>query len=118
MEVVWKRLLILANSIKKNARCIAGREFADGSDGIILGNWIRPVSNIGEGELLPEHCDLTTGGMPGVLDVVNVPLTEAATDPGQPENWRIAPGVGWVRESTRDAAIVNLCAGAPESLWL
>lgn len=118
MDVTWKRLLILANSIKKNARCIAGREFANGGNGIIPGNWIRPISSIGEGELLPEHCSLASGGMPGVLDVVKVPLTEAATDPGQPENWRIAPGVGWVRESTRDAAIVSGCTEAPESLWL
>jgi hypothetical protein len=62
MMTAVKRLVILANSIKHlTGACIAGREIV--SDGIAyhLGDWIRPVSDHGEGELAPRECVLASG---------------------------------------------------------
>jgi hypothetical protein len=39
-----KRLQILANSVKKQQHCIAGRELLEHGGGMSFGNWIRPVT--------------------------------------------------------------------------
>jgi len=43
--------LILANSIRSRRRCIAGKEIIKENDKYKIGNWIRPVSDCGEGEI-------------------------------------------------------------------
>ena len=43
-----KRIVCLANSRKMHGRCVAGREWRDG----LAGQWIRPVSNREQQEVL------------------------------------------------------------------
>jgi hypothetical protein len=52
-----KRIVVLANSVKKSARCVAGREATLG-ESIKIGRWYRPISDEPEGELLPKHMTL------------------------------------------------------------
>ena len=52
-----RRLLVLANSIKKNGRCVAGRELLS-ADPPNFGRWYRPISDLPEGELLSRHMPL------------------------------------------------------------
>ncbi len=48
-----KKIIVLANSYKKKpGGCVAGRELGDGNT---IGDWLRPISNQPEGELLPRH---------------------------------------------------------------
>ena len=113
-----KRVLILANSIKKSARCVACREFIQGGAKARLGGWIRPVSENGEGELLPHHYALQQGGSASVLDMVDVPLKRQQSDPGQPENWLIDESTQW---SKVGAVAIDKVAGFaehPADLWL
>ncbi len=113
-----KRVLILANSIKKRARCVAGREIIQDGGKDRLGAWIRPVSASGEGELLPRHYALQQGGSASVLDVVDVPLKRRQSDPGQPENWLIDDSTQWSK--VRAVAIDKVAgfAECPTDLWL
>lgn len=74
-----KQIIVLANSIKHwPGVCIAGREILSDDDGYELGNWIRPVSEHGEGELAPSECLLTNRRAPRVLDFVEVPLNNSS----------------------------------------
>lgn len=114
-----KTLVVLANSIKKGGRCIAGREITpDGA----LGDWVRPVCPDGEGSegaLMPaRHCRLEDGGMPQVLDVARVPLTRGRNDPGQPENGEVEPTAPWSLVPSQALPPRAQLAESPESLWL
>ncbi|HEY2975877.1 MAG TPA: hypothetical protein VGJ48_25405 [Pyrinomonadaceae bacterium] len=113
--VPTKRLLVLANSIKNDFRCIAGREIE--GETRRLGPWIRPVSGSGHGELRRQHYALEGGGFTSVLDLVDVPLISAKDDPGQPENWLVDENVLWTKVATFDAGRVHELAETPDSLW-
>lgn len=93
--VQYKHMIVLANSIKKNARCIAGREVTLKSTHYEIGSWIRPVTDHDEGAVWLSECVLETGGSPTVMHFVQVPLSHYAEDRRQPENWLIAPNVRW-----------------------
>ncbi len=113
-----KRVLILANSIKKNARCVAGREYFKDGSGFRLGDWVRPVSSLREGELLPKHFINQNSVASRVLDVVDMDLLSNRADQGQPENWLIASRNCWrlveTMKNTHRAALEE----SPQELWL
>ncbi len=113
-----KRVLILANSIKKSARCVAAREIIQDAGKARLGGWIRPVSGSGEGELLPHHYALQQGGSASVLDVVDVALKRRQSDPGQPENWLIDDSTRWSKVRAVPIDKVAGFAERPADLWL
>lgn len=78
-----KEIICLANSIKKYpCRCVAGID-------IETGQWIRPVSERGSGELSEQHYTTEQGHEPTPLDVLRVYLEEPAPTPTQPENWAL-----------------------------
>jgi hypothetical protein len=118
--MIKKRIVILANSIKHDpARCIAGVEImGERDDEILFGDWIRPVSRLGEGELYPAHTILQGGEQPGVLDVVEIECERRCGDPAQPENWLISERAAWVKLATLEQSILTDLLEAPENLWL
>lgn len=77
--------LCLAHSRKHGGRCLAGVR-------LDTGQWLRPVSELPGGELLPEHTCYPDGSQPRVLDRFELALAAPAPQPHHPENWRIAPG--------------------------
>lgn len=93
--VQYKHMIVLANSIKKSARCIAGKEVTLKSNYYEIGPWVRPITNHDEGAVWLSECTLNTGGVPKVMQFVKVPFTRYAEDATQPENWMIATGVQW-----------------------
>lgn len=94
-----KRIVILANSIKKSARCIAGVELGIGKAFVSVG-WVRPVSGESEGELEPRHM-MTSDGVPlAPLDIVDVPLMRHLSDPIHPEDWIVDTTRKWGRAGT------------------
>jgi len=68
----WKRIVVLANSIKKGGRCVAGRELTDNE--ACTDKWLRPISTEVEGELMPKHMRLNTNKGVEVLDIIDIPL--------------------------------------------
>lgn len=116
MEV--KRIWVLANSIKKGGRCVAGREVRRGPDGRhLLGAWVRPIGTSGsEGELHPD--DMRIGSRPlEPREVVDVPVSGNANDPAHPEDWAVT-GEEWGRvERPADLALSDAIETPPD-LWL
>lgn len=112
----YKRLLILANSIKKRGRCVAGQLLGSGTPGYRQG-WFRPISDLGEGELLPQHMQVA-GGKPLLpFDVVKVPVLRHAANKAHPEDWFVAEAP-WEYERTADATKVGAVVESPSDLWL
>jgi hypothetical protein len=84
-----KTIVCLANSRKLNGRCVAGREW----DGKRFGSWIRPVSSAGKGELGNQrYCAQRD---PQLLDVIEVPLSEARPTGYQSENHVVDTKRSW-----------------------
>lgn len=110
-----KRFVVLANSIKKDGRCVAGREMP-GEDGA-FGPWCRPISSDRpEGELFPQHMPLKSGTL-SPLVVVDVPLSGYAKNPAHPEDWYVS-GEQWeIADTLNRDELVDLIE-EPPNLWL
>ncbi len=116
--VPTKRVIVLANSIKRQARCIAGREVISEGGGTRIGLWVRSVSGENEGELLSHHYTLSDGVLTGVLDIVDIPLIQPKDEPGQPENWLLDEEGIWSKVEEYGADQVHQLEETPTDLWL
>jgi putative nucleic acid modification protein with dual OB domain len=77
-----EEIIVLASSKKHGGRCVAGISTSSGE-------WVRPVSGLGEGELYPFHCRVD-GRLPAPLDIVEFGYERRLDDSIQPENVPIA----------------------------
>jgi hypothetical protein len=112
-----KRIVVLANSVKHDpGRCVAGREII-GSKKPQVGGWVRPVSTVGEGELLNRHMQVAGGGLISVLDVVDVQLVSLGADRSQPENWIIDESVPWKRAGLWPKNRLAELTESPSEIW-
>ena len=112
-----KRIAIFANSVKKTQHCIAGRELVDRGGVLTFGDWIRPVSRHGQGELSWSDCRFPSGRTPRIFDVVDIPLAEREGSDCQPENWFIDPNRLW-SDVTIEGNLPDPRVDWPGSLWL
>ena len=110
-----KRLIVLANSVKRHAHCVAGREILPAGAGV--GGWVRPVSGEEQGELLDRHIQIGIGRLPQVLDIIDVPVLGPAQDPGQPENWQIDETRRWSHVGQHFVGCIPLLDEKPPDLW-
>lgn len=111
-----RRIIVLANSYKKYpGRCVAGRVLSEGG---IVGNWLRPISDQPEGELLPRHMKTEDGSPLDVLDIVDVPTTKCAEDETHPEDWFIDKSVLWKRQKKFLARNLAALEDKPSNLWI
>jgi len=113
-----KRLQILANSVKKQQHCIAGRELLENDGRFSFAGWIRPVSRHGEGELSWSDCRFPSGNTPNILDLVEIELEEHAGSEAQPENWFINPNARWKKALVQPGNLPDLVIDDPRRLWL
>lgn len=81
----YKTIVCLANSKKYRERCVAGVE-QDSRE------WIRPIGSGSHGAVTIAEQTLIDGSRPELLDLVEMNLGEPVPQPGQPENWTLAPG--------------------------
>lgn len=112
-----KTILILANSIRRSNRCIAGREATNLNNKWQIGQWVRPVSAHGEGEVSPLESRCSDGSQPAVLDIIKVPLLSKQECLHQPENYTIDTAVRWVKLARVGPDLSGLIENPP-SLWL
>jgi hypothetical protein len=109
-------MIVLANSYKKKpGRCVAGREIGEGNT---VGDWLRPISDQPEGELLPRHMKVDDGEPLEVLDIVEVPIGDYADDKTHPEDWRVDASVPWKRRKKFAAKNLPAIEDKPRDLWM
>ena len=88
-----KRIVCLANSRKRSARCIAGRELVDD----FPGDWIRPISTHMNPEIPERKCRYEDGSDLRLLDIVDIPVLKHHPRDHQRENWLLDPQDGWIK---------------------
>jgi len=118
--MIRKSLFVLANSMKRNERCVAGRELVSANGQTIVSSWVRPVSARGDGELThAERVIAKTREEVAVGDIMDVKLARPACDPTQPENWVIFGRGEWTdaRANHRPPSLDEL-EEQPAELWL
>lgn len=81
------QIICLANSIKRQERCIAGINPE-------TGKWIRPIyKNYSDNGRVPRKIRLINGEEPALLDILDIPLEDSGLDFGfESENRNIAQG--------------------------
>lgn len=110
-----KRIVCLANSYKIGGRCIAGREVLRNGT---YGGWIRPVSARPTAEVTSSEYRYEDKTTPKVLDVIDVPLLEAAPHGHQTENYIIDPERRWVKVGEFPWDRLEQLRERPVSLWI
>ena len=83
-----KTIVVLANSVKKSGRCLAGKDLVRFGDKWQVGKWIRPVGAPDGGEVPLYFMTRALGHDPQLLEIVEIPLDRAVPLPDQPENGR------------------------------
>lgn len=85
-----KTLLILANSIKKGGRCVAGIEITNSDlDNPVFGEWIRPIDGTQEEGTLRTMTAYVSGKILRPLNIVEIEFASKSDDPNHPEDWII-----------------------------
>jgi hypothetical protein len=109
-----KTILCLANSRKFSGHCIAGKNITNGT----AGAWIRPVSPRRTGELANSECIYKNGGLPELLDFMQVSFERIAPDAYQTENQLIDVNNKWqfIRKATWPEVMASLDVISGE-LW-
>ena len=113
-----KRIIVLANSIKKKARCVAGVEVESDSVPAVPTRWIRPVSDALEGELESQHMLIAGGRQLVLLDIVDIPLTVNSKDRLHPEDWVVDVSREWIRVGSAGRETLEPLEEKPANLWL
>jgi hypothetical protein len=111
----FKRIIVLANSYKKQGRCLAGRTLDARNT---VGDWVRPISAQAEGELFPRHMRTANGSPLRILDIVDVPLDHPAGNEYHPEDWVVDASGSWdQRQKFARENLANL-EEKPSDLWV
>lgn len=105
-----KTIVCLANSTKLGSRCVAGVDVE--SD-----EWIRPIGSGDHGAVIRSERTYIDGTEPELLDLIELSLSRPTPRPGQPENWKLAPGrwqkVGELDEDDARELLENLATEDP-----
>ena len=114
-----KTILVLANSLKKGGRCVAGIEATRvGGDQYVLGQWIRPVDQEQAEGTIPSHRTLLDGRYIKPLDLVTIPFLESANDSYHPEDVKIDGTKKWRLVGHMDAKdVFSHLPDETEDLW-
>lgn len=91
----------LAISRKMSARCVAGIRTDNGM-------WIRPISNLRDGELQPHHYQDASGRTPELLELITVEFTTPDIKPHHPEDFHFNPAVKWIVDGSNPKTAVEI----------
>lgn len=108
-----KTIVCFANSRKTSGRCIAGKEWHDGT----AGEWVRPVSTRPTHEISEEERRYQDGRDPQLLDIVFVPCESHQPLPHQRENHVIDPGYHWALKGVLAWKDIFGWLDQPDTLW-
>ena len=111
-----KNIICLANSRKPGGCCIAGKELVNGE----YGQWIRPVSDRGAGEISEEEQKFSDGACPQLLDIISIILREPQLHKHkhQTENHLIDSSVLWKRIGEETWDKLEKIKDEPSGLWI
>lgn len=114
---VTKTILVMANSVKKGDRCVAGLEMIPKDGNFALGKWIRPIDPCQPEGAIPLSRIQIGGQSVCPLDCVEMVLSGPAVDPNHPEDWIMEPGTNWKFAGKYDYSILSSLPDQAGDLW-
>lgn len=108
-----REIIILANSAKKGGHCVAGKD-------IKTGEWIRPVSSVGGGELSREQVTLVSSNYAWTAKTLNkviISFDSHVPQSNQPENYLIDSS-SWKPNFKFNRENLDQYLDTPEHLWM
>jgi hypothetical protein len=117
--VETKHVIILANSVRRQKRCIAGKElFPAGNGKFRAGKWIRVADpDCQEGGVSENHMVSESGRRIEILDIVEIQFRGPCNDPNHPEDWWLEPGKKFRFVDRRDRSVLKFLEDHPAQLW-
>ena len=113
-----KTIVVLANSVKKGGRCLAGKEVTRvGEEKWKVHNWIRPVGDSAGAEIAVPIMNRCLGREPRLLEIIEVPLESAVPLPDQPENWVVDKRQNWKSLGDFPWRDIGSLIDSPAVLW-
>ena len=108
-----KVIVCFANSRKTSGRCIAGKEWNNGTPGL----WVRPVSARVSHEVSLEECRYHNGRDPAPLEIITIPCLAHKPIPHQSENHLLNADRNWESNCKLSWQQVSTWVDSPHSLW-
>lgn len=108
-----KQIVCFANSRKYSGRCVAGKELLEHH----TGEWVRPVSKEGSGELSLKDISFRDGRVPKLLDIISMPLTSHSPHSYQTENFVIGDPQ-WVKDGELSISDLPRLCDDVQYLWI
>lgn len=113
-----KTVLILANSIKKGGRCVAGIEIVGvENDEMQFGKFIRPIDATQPEGTLERSTTTIDDYIVQPLDIVEIEFKDHANDPNHPEDWNIYRGSHWRLIGKCPEAALNSMPHSTSDKW-
>jgi hypothetical protein len=112
-----KTIIVLANSVKKSGRCLAGKEISWTDGYWKAGGWIRPVTSPEGGEVGLYSMKQALGREPLLLEILEMPLESPAPQPDQPENWLLSRTGVWKSHGHLKFDDLPPLLDQPDNLW-
>jgi hypothetical protein len=115
---ITKTILVLANSIKKSGRCVAGRELIPCENGKQrIGPWIRPIDPLGDEGTIDQEMAKIAGKFINPLDVIKIEFTGDAGNANHPEDWNVERTVPWKRVNSLNPSVLDKMDDDSGDLW-
>lgn len=113
-----KEIVVLANSIREENRCIAGKELFPNGDNYKIGPWIRLSEQTTKGGAVKS----STANIPGhgkarPLDIIKAVVESNCNNPDHPEDWLLQPGQPWKYVGSYQHDILPILVDPITSLW-
>jgi hypothetical protein len=113
----YKRVVILANSVKHHHWCVAGREIFFSKGKWSPGLWIRPVDPAHEGAITSATMQLGPRRTPKIFDIVDIPILGWLKDQNHPEDWLVDTRHSWLHQGVFPLAQLEALVERPTHLW-
>jgi hypothetical protein len=114
---LYKRIVVLAKSVKHKHWCVAGKEVFESHGRWMAGLWVRPTDPANEGAITREMMRCDNGHIPQPFDIVDVPVAKCATDPHHPEDWIVDASRPWKHCGIFPASEADALVDTPPQLW-
>jgi hypothetical protein len=112
-----KAIVVLANSVKKKGRCLAGKEVVRISETWEVHEWIRPVADSDGAEISLPLMNRWLGRKARLLEIIEIPFESAVPLPDQPENWLIQRDQSWRSLGDFPWQDIDDLIDSPTALW-
>ncbi len=113
-----KTILVLANSIKKGGRCVAGIEIINSADrGAKFASYIRPIDATQPEGTLRTSTTMIDNRILQPLDIVEIDFQAYAKDSNHPEDWTINLSSRWKLLGQLPLSALNNTPHNPEDIW-